>query len=281
MNSAILHNGQVVTAKEYRAEAHGNRLYCIDKGCRVPIVFVPGTESITSHFRTTGRNDSKHSSSCGFYKPLDFISSIKKVEEYQGELLDKGIKETIVRINFSKLDPDYVPKEVNRDEDNEKKKKDPNEIKVKQESSTPSTLGSLTSVVKLLTSYEPDVLSTILVNIKGKKIPISSIILDQEKAHNKLWNNELIENIGYFVYGVVESIQRREKVYYINFKPVNNIPFSIVIFDKYFKHFTYKDDDLIGKTVLIWGNLRKNEYNNKNQTEISIKSDRYLEFLKK
>jgi hypothetical protein len=280
MNSAILHNGQVVTAKEYIADIHGSRLYCIDKSCKTPVIFITGNETIMPHFKTTGKNDSKHVTTCGFYKPLSFIDTVRKVEEYQDDLLDRGIRETVIRVNLNKLDPDYQPKTIDKEE-NEDKKEEKNKIKVKSESETPATIGSLASVVKLITSYEPDILSSIIVNIKGNKMPISSIIIDQEEAHKLLWEKpEELHSSHYFVFGEVDAVLRREKVIYINFKPLNKVLFSIVLFDKYFKHFDYTDENLIGKKVLAWGMLNKNTYKDKNTTEIVIKSDKYIEILK-
>lgn len=280
VNSAILHNGKVVTAREYQPEFHGNRIYCIDKSCKAPVIFVQGNESMAPHFKTTGKNDSRHVETCGFYKPLSFLDSIRKVEEYQNELLEQGIRENVIRINLNKLDPDYESRVVNR-EDKGKKKEEPDQIKIKRESETPATIGSLSSIVKLMTSYEPDILSTILVNIKGQKIPISSIIVDQEKAHRLLWEEtESMVTNNYFVYGEVDAVIRREKVIYINLKPLNKILFSIVLFDKYFKYFSYTDDQLVGKQILVWGELNKNTYNDKNTTEMVIKSDKYIEVLK-
>ncbi|MDC3424393.1 hypothetical protein NC797_07715 [Aquibacillus sp. 3ASR75-11] len=279
MNSAILHNGQVITAREYNTDVHGTRLFCIDKSCKVPVIFVPGNENVSPYFKTTGKHDSKHNEGCGFYKPLTFVESVKKVEEYQGDLLDKGMKETLVRINLNKLDPDYESKVAER-EQSDKKKQDPSEVKIKQDNETPSSISSLKSIVKLMVSYEPDVLSSILVNVKGQKVPISSLIVDQEKAHNLLWKEEMLPKVGYFVYGVVDAILRRERVIYINFKPVNNVLFSLMVFDRYFKHFTYTDEELMGKNILAWGHLSKNTYNDKNTTEMAIKSDKYIEFLK-
>lgn len=278
MNAAILHTGTVVAARDYNVDTHGNRLYCIDKSCKVPVIYVGGGDNLSPYFKTTGKNDSKHAANCGFFKPLNFVESVQKVDEYQDDLLEQGIKETVVRINFNKLDPDYEPRVIEREE-KEEKKKDQDEVKVKQENETPSTIASLKSIVKLMTSYEPDVLSSIIVNVKGKKVPISTLIIDQEKAHSILWSEESIPGINYFVYGEVDAILRREKVIYINFKPVNNVLFSLILFDKYFKHFTYTDEDLKGKVILAWGHLRKNTYNDKNTTEMNIKSDKYIEIL--
>lgn len=279
MNSAKLHNGKIITAKEYNSNLHGTRIYCIDKACHnVPVIYIKGNETTVPHFRTSGHNNSKHHEGCGFYKPLSFEESIQKVKEYQQELLDQGVKENIIRLNLNKLDPDYVKSEVDREE-KEKRVNDPTEIKIKQDAETPASISSLKSVVKLFSTYEPDILSSILVNIKGKKIPISQLILSTEQAHNLLWNGESIDKLNYFVYGTVENVQRREKVYYINFKRVNDVFFSLVVFDKYFKHFTYSDEELIGKQVLAWGGLAKNTFNEKNTTIMAIKSNRYIEYV--
>lgn len=279
MNSALLHNGKVVTAAEYNPDVYGNRIYCIDKSCKAPVIYVAGTESSVPYFKTTGKNEeSKHTEKCGFYKPLTFEESILKVKEYQAELLEQGIKETVIRLNLNRIDPDYEAKQVEREE-SEKKTKDPNEIKVKQENATPTSIGSLKAIVKLLTSYEPDILASILISVKGKKIPISEIVISHDKAHELLWADQAIDSLSYFVYGTIEQVFRREKVYYINFKPVRNVLFSLVVFDKYFKHFTYTDEQLIGKNVLAWGGIRKNTFQDKNTSEMIIKSNKYIEFL--
>ncbi|MFD1736159.1 hypothetical protein ACFSCX_06230 [Bacillus salitolerans] len=278
MISALLSNGKVITSSEYNPDTHGHRLSCID--CKVPVVFVSATDLVKGHFKTTGKHESKHSTTCGFFKPLSFEESIQKIREYQDELLDKGIKEQVLKLNLSKLDPDYVPKVIERDETNTKPKEvDDSKVKVKQESDTPQSLSSLKSVVNLLSSYELDVLSTILVQVKGKKIPLSSIVLNQEQAHRLLWGSEQIDKMGYFVYGEIESVIRREKVIYVVFKPLNQIRFSLVVFEKYFSHFTYKDQELMGKRILAYGFLQKNTYKEKNTTEMSIKSNKYIEFL--
>lgn len=281
MNSALLHSGKIVTAAEYNPDVHGNRIFCIDKICNTPVIFVKGTESSVPYFKTTGKtNDSKHHDNCGFARPLTFEESIKKVEEYQQDLMEKGIKEVVIKMNMNKIDPDYEGKQIEREE-KETKPKDPNEIKIKQESSPPNSIGSLKAVVKLLTSYEPDTLASILVSVKGQKITLSQLILSHDQAHELLWADRSIESFRYFVYGTIEKVIRREKVIYINFKPVNDVNFSLVIFDKYFKHFTYTDEQLIGKHVLATGYLKKNIYKDKNTTEMVIKSNKYIERISK
>jgi hypothetical protein len=281
MNSALLHNGKVVTAVEYNPASNGSRIYCLDKSCKTSLIYVPGTETSVPYFKTTGKNqESKHQTNCGFYKTLNFEESIQKVWEYQLDLLGQGLKETIIRLNLSKIDPDYESKQMEREE-SEKKVKNPNEIKVKQENATPNSIGSLKAIVKLLTSYEPDTLATILISVKGKKIPLSEIVLSHERAHELLWSGQLIDSLCYFVYGTIDQVFRREKVYFINFKPVNGVVFSLIVFDKYFKHFTYTDEQLIGKNVLAWGGLIRNSFQEKNTSEMIIKANDYIAYLPK
>lgn len=276
MFSALLQNGKIITAIEYNKEVHGD-LKCID--CKVPVIFVPTSESSHAHFKTTGKNESKHSSLCGFAKPLSFEESIQKVGEYQSTLLESGIKENVIRLSLHTLDPDYIKKEIEREQKDDDKHKNPSEIKVKQDSEVPNTIGSLKAVVKLLTQNEPDILSSILINVKGKKIPLSQILVSPKKAHELLWSGQPLENINYFVYGTIEKVQRRDKVYYINFTQEDGVSFSLVVFQKYFKHFTYSDELLIGKKVLTWGGLKKNDFQDKQTTEMVIKSDKYITFL--
>ncbi|MEI2358385.1 hypothetical protein [Mesobacillus zeae] len=278
MNSALLHNGNIVTAAEYNPDVHGSRIYCIDRNCKAPVIHVK-SENAAPHFKTTGKNDGqRHNKLCGFYKQLSFEESIQKVEEYQGEFLEKGIKETVIRLNMNRIDPDYESKQIEREE-NEKTAKDPSEVKVKQESTTPNSIGSLKAIVKLLTTYDPDILASILVSVKGKKIPLSQLVISHDKAHQLVWEDRSIDNLGYFVYGTIEQVLRREKVYFINFKPVGNVSFGLVVFDKYFKHFTYTDEQLLGRKLLAWGSLKKNVYKDKNTTEMVIKSNKYIQFL--
>ncbi|MFE7064510.1 hypothetical protein ACFVAD_20455 [Sutcliffiella sp. NPDC057660] len=280
MQSAILPGGQVITVNEYNPEIHGDSIYCLDKSCSAPVIFVKGTDSVVSHFKTTGKSEeNKHSSTCGFYKPLSFFESVAKVEEYQQDLLDNGIKKHIVKINFNKLDPDYEPKTVEREE-KEKKSVDPTEIKIKQENETPKSIGSLKAVVNLLTSYDPGILSSIVVQVKGAKIPISRLILHFEKAYEQHWNDELLET-PYFIFGKVERVIRREKVYFIVFESKDKrSQFSLVVFDKYFKHFTLRDDQLVGKEIISYGFLKKNTFNqDKKRSELSIKSDKFIQIL--
>ncbi|MEF3304157.1 hypothetical protein [Paenibacillus sp. GYB003] len=279
MNTALLFNGQIVSAEEYKPEKHGHRLFCIDKNCKVPLIFVARGER-EAHFKTTGKADSKHVSGCGFYEPLGVLQAIKKVAEYQEDLLKKGVKETVIRVNLNKLDPDYEPKGIERNpkEDTEE---DRVEIKPKNENKQPGTITSVKTVAKLLTSYEPDLLASILLSIGGgRKVPLSSLIVDHVTAHKMLWSESAI-NTGYFVYGTISKVTRLEKVIYIDFEKIDDIGFTLVVFEKYFKYFTLKDKDLVGFDVLVYGMLKKNEHKGKNSTEFLIKSNKYIEKIRK
>ncbi len=279
MQTAFLSNGSIVNANEYSAEKHGHRVLCIDRACKSPVIHVPASENNVAHFKTTGKNDSRHVKGCGFYESLDAVDSIEKLGEYQEDLLGKGIKETLLRINMNRIDPDYESKSVDREKkDQDKKEK---EIKVKDENQPPQSISSVKSVVKLLTSYEPDILASVLVSVPGgRKVPLSDVVVNQEKAHQLLWDGELMPT-GYFVYGRIKNVSTREKVKYINFEPVNETTFTLVLFQKYWKHFTYSEEQLRGKDVLVFGELRKNDYNDKNQTEMIIKSEKYMDFVRR
>jgi hypothetical protein len=92
--------------------------------------------------------------------------------------------------------------------------------------------------VKLLTEYEPDVLSSILINLGGgKKLPLTELIVNQEQAHEQLWNDNVLKDAGYFVYGKISRIIKRERVMYINFEESDTeIPFTIRVIKKPLKN---------------------------------------------
>lgn len=277
MLTAKLHNGKIVSSLEYNSGEHGSRIFCMDKSCNAPLIFVSGNETRVAHFKTSGKGDSVHLSNCGFYQPLDLVQSISKVKEYHQDGVQENMKEVLIRLSMGRIDPD---KETSTGE-REKGKKDTNEVKVKNDSLTPQTISSVKGVVKLLTEFEPDVLSSILINVGGgRKLPISDLIINQEQAHEMLWKDEMLKNVGYFVYGKVANMVKREKVMYINFEE-KDVPFTVVIFQQYWKDFSYTEKQLMGKDVLVYGHLRKNDYQDKKLTEITIKSDKYLENFKR
>lgn len=280
MHSALLSDGKLITAKEYEAERHGVMLFCMDPTCKVPVHFVKGDVLNTPHFKTSGKANSIHKNTCGFANKLNFKDTVSKVNEYQEALRAQGIREFVVKLNMDKLDPDYVPKEVNRG-DSEKEQTPPPEIDkklLKEKPETPSSLSSLKSIKKLYQSVSPDLLASIVISIKGNQIPISKLICHYETAHNLFWKGDTLE-VPYFIYGVVQKVVRREKVWFINLAS-DSYFFTLVIFEKYFKHFSYRDEDLLNKEILAMGFLRKNEYQkDKPSTEMIIKSDDYIEFL--
>lgn len=240
MRTALLQNDHIITAAEYDPGIHGSRIYCIDKACKSPVIFISKSKTASAHFKTTGKEGSQHKVGCGFYQPLDCESAIKKVKEYQEDLLEKGLKETIIRLDMKKIDPDYSPKKIDRE--NEQKKDEDDEVKVKNDEKRISSIGSVRSVLKLMTSYELDTLASILFNIGGgRKVPLSSLIVDQVEAHRILWTDNLLNNVGYFVHGTIEKVTRLDKVWYINFYEKESTSFTLVVFEKYFSKFTLND----------------------------------------
>ncbi|MFP7442523.1 MULTISPECIES: hypothetical protein [Bacillus] len=273
MHSALLPDGKVVTANEFAPQNHA-AIFCID--CRAPVIFVAPTEQTRPHFKTSGKGDSVHKNTCGFFQKLSFEDAVAKVTEYQSILKGSGIEEIVIRINLNSIDPDYEARVIEREEKEEKKEK---KVKVKNETETPQSITTLKAVKKLFLGHDPDVLASIQISIKGNKVPISYLIRDHNNAHRALWTGELNQNLPYFVHGTVEKVIRRDKVIYINFSTKDSY-FSLVIFQKYFKHFTYKDKDLVGREILAFGSLRKNKYSaDRQSTEMYIKSNKYIEFL--
>ncbi len=281
MHSACLPDGKVITATSYDECLHGSLLSCIDKSCGVPVIFVQGTKDIIPHFKTSGKGASVHHKTCGFFRKLTFEETVSKVSEYQNSLRAYGIREFVVRLNLNSIDPDYeirtlerTPKEVE-----EKEKEELESDALKEETASPKSIGSLRSIKKLFSTVEPDLLASIIVTVKGIRVPISELIRFYEHAHKALWDDKTLD-VSYFIHGTVEKVVRRDKVWFINFHTTDNCFFSLVIFDRHFKHFTLKDNELIGKSILAYGYLKKNTYTkDKQATEMVIKSNKYIEFL--
>ncbi len=278
MLTARFQNGNIISAFDYNPEIHSRQLYCVDHQCKAPLIFVEESENgRSSHFKTSGKGESRHTNSCGFYQPLDLVESIQKVRQFHDNGIPGGLKEIIIRLSMNRIDPDKQTKTVEREVNNKKEEN----LKVKNDSLTPQSISSVKGAMKLLTEYEPDILSSILINVgSGRKIPLSSLMLNQEQAHTQLWNDELFKDVGYFVYGKVTRLIKREKVMYINFEE-QSVPFTIVIFLKHWQDFSYTEKQLASKDVLVYGHLRKNQFQDKNLTEIIIKSDSYLEVFKR
>ncbi|MFA8440200.1 hypothetical protein [Pueribacillus sp. YX66] len=254
MNVARLSNGYIVTAKEYSPTKHGTQLFCIDRACQSPVIFVSGGKN-TAHFKTTGKLKSKHTAQCGFLRPLTFHESIAKMTEYQKQLKEAKGKTTI-RLNMSKIDPEYKPKK------------------------TPQKIESVKDVTRLLTSFEPDELAGIQVKVSDYKIPLTQMVLSSDEAHKSLWDGKLNNQIPYFVYGKISKVARREKVYYINLEQADNSLFTLIVFDKHFKYFTYTDEQLVNQDIIVYGFIRKNKVMAaRSASEIVIKSNDYLDFI--
>lgn len=276
MHSALLANNKVVTAKNYDVDVHGHSIRCIDSHCNVPVIFIAAGDGLTAHFKTTGRNDSIHRDGCGFAKKLTFHETVAKVQQYQDHLKSHGLREIPIKLNFDKIDPDKPQREAPEvGEKKDKPEKEIDESLLKDKESTPKSISSLKTIKKLFASVEPDLLAGILVKVKGHSIPISQIICSQERAHELLWTDKAL-NVPYFIHGRVVRFIKREKVWYI---ALEGTLFTIVIFEKHFKHFPYKEADLIDKEILAVGHLKKNDYQGKQRSEMVIKSSDYIEFL--
>lgn len=277
MHSARIMDGSIVAAKKYNPDIHGSTIFCMDSTCNVPVHFVRESEKI-AFFKTSGKGNSVHKESCAFATRLSFERAVSKVNVFQQEQRSEGLDEFIVRLNTNKLDPDYIPRSIERE--STEKEVDPTNIKIKQDKVTPpQTVSSLTSIKKLFTTVEPDLLATITVSVQGYKLPISQLISDYQSIHKRLWNNQTL-NIPYFIYGSIQKIVRLGKVWYFNMHDGDDFYFTLIVFEKYFKYFTYTDEQLLERPILVMGKLRKNTFKeNHRNTEMIIKSNKYIEFL--
>lgn len=281
MHSALLPNGRIITAKEYESSRHGVILRCMDRSCQVPVFYVEGTPDISAHFKTSGKRDSIHKQGCGFAKKLSFQESVAKVGEYQQSLQEQGIREFVVRLDMNQMDPDYISRTIERGPSTNDKN-EPDELDgeaLKEKKLTPQSISSIKTIKKLFTNVEPDILASIIISIHGNKIPISKLICSCEEAHEALWRDDALD-APYFIHGVVEKVNRREKVWFINLDTGHQSYFTLVVFEQYFKYFPFKDSDLIGKRILAAGKLKKNTFNlDRHITEMIIKTSKCIEFL--
>ncbi|UXJ71368.1 hypothetical protein [Lysinibacillus fusiformis] len=275
MNAARLQDGTIIVAKDYSPETHGLEIYCMDIACRAPVHFVQEGKKV-SFFKTSGKGESVHKELCAFAGKMTFERSLFKVTQFQQELKSQ-VDPIMVRLNTNKLDPDYVPRSVEREGNN--KEVDARELKISNDSpKPPQTVSSLKSLKKLFQTADPDLLASIFISYNGHKLPITDLISDQYLAAKKLWQGTSL-NVNYFIHGEVTSIVRLDKVWYFNMGD-DRFPFTLVVFEKYFEHFTYTDEDLLNRTILVMGRLKKNDFNkDKFVTEMVIKADAYIEFL--
>ena len=282
MLTALLPGGSIVHASEYDNRKHSLTLACMDPQCKAPVVYVEESERASAHFKTVGKShDTRHKITCGFFSPLDVVGAINKVAEYQQVVMDSpSVPKHVVTLNLKKLDPDLMSKTVEKKEKKEEEEEDV--LKAKAENKTPSTINTLKGIVKLLSGYEPDILASIYFNVGGRKLPMSEVILSPIRAYDMLWEDRTIRGMQYFIYGKVVDIRKLEKVMYIDLESLEgDRPFTVVIFANYFQHFKLRLEELKNKDILVFGELRKNEYKDRKKSEIIIKSHKYIELIKR
>ncbi|RJG21379.1 hypothetical protein [Paenibacillus thiaminolyticus] len=278
MIQARLSNGHIVLASD-DSEFGETPIFCFDASCGAEVIFVPSTGMKSAHFKTTGKSESsRHRPCCAFYRPLSIPEMISKIADFQNEPDILNSAKNVINLNLRSLNPEYEKKSVDRTPADNKKK---NEPKIKEPNASPKSITSLKGVVNLLTMNEPDLLSSIHFNIgRGIEVPLSSVIVSQDKAHELLWSDQILPLTGYFVHGQIEKVWKGEKVMLLQFAEVKNTSFKVVIFEKDYCHFTYKASQLEGRNVVAYGHLRKNEYKGNISTEMIIRSNKYLEFVK-
>lgn len=276
MLTAKLADNTVVNATDFQAMSPQTPIFCMD--CRAPVHFVKESNKV-AFFKTSGKGASVHLDGCAFAAPMTFTESVGKVMQLQKEMISQ-VEPIVVRLSLNKLDPDYVAQDRSRSNEPEKTGRT---LKVPNDGpKQPKTLTTLKGLKKLFLTGEPDLLASVIISINGFKIPISDLIVDQQTAHTKVMKN-LALDVPYFVHGTITKVVRLNKVWYFNMNE-DNYYFTLVVFERYFKHFTYKDEELIGRPLLVMGKLKPNKFNEgkasaKEGTEIILKSDEYIDFL--
>lgn len=276
MLTAKLADNTVVNATDFQEMSQQTPIFCMD--CRAPVHFVKESNKV-AFFKTSGKGASVHLEGCAFAAPMTFTESVGKIMQLQKEMITQ-VEPIVVRLSLNKLDPEYVAQDRGRPNEQEVTGRT---LKVPNDGpKQPKTLTTLKGLKKLFLTGEPDLLASVIISINGFKIPISELIVDQQTAHTKVMKN-LALDVPYFVHGTITKIVRLPRVWYFNMNE-DNYYFTLVVFERYFKYFTFKDEELIGHPILVMGKLKQNKFNEgkanaKEGTEIIIKSNDYLEFL--
>lgn len=278
MNAARLQDGAIIAAKDYCPSEHGVAIYCMDVACQVPVHFVQKSKK-AAFFKTTGKGDSVHKDLCAFATKMTFERSLLKVAQFQREIKSK-VETVFMKINIDKLDPDYIPKTINRTGTTSTGGSSSRELIVTDDSNKkPQAVSTLKNLKKLFQTEEPDYLASIYANYNGYKLPITELISDQYLAAKKLWQGTAL-NVPYFIYGEITKIVKLEKVWYFNMGESSSSPFTLVVFEKYFKYFTYTEEELLNRPILVTGRLKKNDFKKGEfATEMIIKANSFIEFL--
>lgn len=276
MLAAKLADNTVVNATDFELMSAHTPLFCMD--CKAPVHFVKEGNKI-AFFKTSGKGASVHLEGCAFASPLTFTESVGKVMQLQKEIISQ-VEPIVIRLSLNKLDPDYTAQDRSRSGEQEVTART---LKVPNDGpKQPKTLTTLKGLKKLFLSGEPDLLASVIVSINGFKIPIGELIVDQATAHGKVMSNMALD-VPYFVHGTITKIVRLPRVWYFNMNE-DEYYFTLVVFERYFKYFTYTDEELMERPILVMGKLKQNKFNEgkanaKNGTEIILKANDYLEFL--
>ena len=276
MQNAKLPDGTIINAKEYIESVHKGKIYCVY--CGATVIHV-NPEDRDPFFKTTGQTDkSRHLDNCVQKRNLQVFDSLKMINKYTTKLADTHSNgEYIIKINFDSFDIRKQPKGQTPEIgfDHHKKKLPYANGYTNYKDSPIKSITSLKTIARLLKN-KPEELAKIVLVVNGQRYRLNELVLNQNQANELARSN--IGNLDYIVYGQVMSVKRREKVIYINMSVQDGMePFTAMVFKKYFVHFKYKDEKLIGNPVLIAGRLKLNDRNNK--AEMVIYSSKQLEVL--
>lgn len=276
MQNARLPDGSIINPKEYIPGIHDGNLRC--PYCGAKVIFVSTNTTREPFFKTTGKStESKHLDNCPQKRNVEVFNSIKQIRNYHPDPTRPSTGQHVLHLELGDL---YHERKANTSIpeigwDHPKKQLDYANQYPDKKHELPDRARTLKALARYIKNSEA-VLASTIVKFNGAFYPISEIVIDQNMAHDiALTGNELER----FIYGTVFSVVRLEKVMYINFDQQDGaLPFTIVVFQKSFKKFTYTKEKLEGKNVLVRGIIRFNSRTN--QTETTVWSNSQLEWVK-
>lgn len=279
MQNALLPNGEIVNAREYDVRKHGDVIMC--PHCKARVIYVHSSNT-EPHFKTTGRSpDFTHKQDCPHVrKILQIVDTIKKLRKYTTDLSDATSRQQQIIIDiqplFKQLNTGPTPKGPITEIPNSHPKKqfdyamrykDAIELPVKQ-------INSLKTIAKLIKDNCIEKLASTFFLVNEKQLRISDVIIDQNTA-NRICRTGDIENIPYIVYGTIRSVARREKVMFLNFDTQDGAaPFTAYVFARHFNNFSYTQEEILKKFVLLLGFIKPNS--KYGYAEMELKSEKQM-----
>ncbi|MTI80031.1 MAG: hypothetical protein FH758_03960 [Firmicutes bacterium] len=279
MQNARLSNGQIINVYEYDHEIHGENIFC--RHCKAKLIYVgTGNRNSGPFFRTTGHNDSIHEDDCPEKREVKTIKTLKTINDYTVDINKVNLNDNhIIKVNLDNNLAGSSHGKISEVNKNDSKKKLNYTLNSKnRKKQLTKNITSLTTIANLLQKCSAEELKKIALDIKGKLMLVSQLVIDQNKAY-EISRTGNFYSPWFVVHGKVRSVKKLDKVLFINFDEQDGLkPFTAYVFSGHYKYFTYTNEQLEGKHILVHGKIKFNEKYNK--AEIQIMWNKQLYILK-